>query len=53
MLVGLPNEFVSSFAYDGFMELQIGCENENDEHQVDPHIDWPGLCATPSPVYEC
>jgi len=52
-LVGLPNEFRSGYSYNGYMQLQIGCENENDEHQVDPHIDWPGTCRTPSPVYSC
>ena len=52
-LVGLPNQFTSGFYYNGYMELQIGCENENDEHETSPHIDWPGNCRTPTPVYSC
>ena len=26
-LVGLPNEFRSTYTYEGFMELQQGCSN--------------------------
>jgi len=52
-LVGLPNQFRSGYPYNGYMQLQIGCFGENDGHQVTPHIDWPGTCRTPSPVYAC
>lgn len=52
-LEGLPGAFQSMYPYDGYMQLQIGCERENDKHQVEPHIDWPGSCQTPTPVYRC
>lgn len=28
-LTGLPNEFVSGYSYNGYMELQMGCIDEN------------------------
>lgn len=34
-LVGLPSVFTSSYGYDGYMELQQGCE------QPDGTIKWP------------
>ena len=34
-LVGLPNKFTSSFSYDGYMEIQQGCPDEDGE------IVWP------------
>ena len=52
-LVGLPNQFRSGYPYNGYMQLQIGCLGENDEHQITPHIDWPGTCQKLSPVYAC
>jgi hypothetical protein len=36
-LVDLPNQFRSSYSYNGYMELQIGCEDENG------NIEWPSL----------
>ena len=41
-LVGLPNEFESSYYYDGFMELQQGCPDwccNEEEYYCDPQ--WP------------
>ena len=35
VLVGLPSEFVSGYDYDGYMELQQGCEDSNG------NIVWP------------
>jgi len=35
VLEGLPDEFVSGYYYDGYMELQQGCEDE------DGNIVWP------------
>lgn len=34
-LEGLPDEFVSGYYYDGYMELQQGCEDE------DGNLVWP------------
>ena len=34
-LVNLPDQFRTSYSYNGYMELQIGCEDENG------NIDWP------------
>jgi hypothetical protein len=34
-LVGLPDEFVSSYSYNGYMQLQQGCIRE------DGNIEWP------------
>lgn len=34
-LVGLPNEFVSGYSYNGYMQLQQGCVDENG------NITWP------------
>jgi len=34
-LEGLPDEFVSGYSYNGYMELQQGCEDE------DGNIVWP------------
>lgn len=34
-LTGLPDEFVSTFSYNGYMELQQGCVRE------DGSIEWP------------
>ncbi|MCL2120167.1 MAG: hypothetical protein FWH27_17265 [Planctomycetaceae bacterium] len=28
-LLGLPNSFRTSYSYDGFMELQLGCTDKN------------------------
>jgi len=36
-LVALPNRFRTGYSYNGYMELQIGCEDENG------HISWPSL----------
>ena len=36
-LVGLPDQFRTSYSYNGYMELQIGCEDENG------NIEWPSL----------
>ena len=35
ILTGLPDKFVSSYSYNGYMELQIGCRDENGS------IKWP------------
>ena len=29
VLTGLPNEFVSGYSYNGYMQLQMGCVDEN------------------------
>ncbi len=42
-LVGLPDQFVTGFAYDGYMELQIGCQSPDGLS-----ILWPGTCQTQS-----
>ena len=34
-LVGLPDKFVSSYSYNGYMELQQGCVRE------DGSVEWP------------
>ncbi|MFA7177497.1 MAG: hypothetical protein WC114_09635 [Smithellaceae bacterium] len=34
-LTGLPNEFVSGYSYNGYMELQQGCVRD------DGSIEWP------------
>ena len=34
-LVNLPDQFRTSYSYNGYIELQIGCEDENG------NIDWP------------
>ena len=34
-LTGLPNKFVSSYSYNGYMELQMGCVRD------DGSIEWP------------
>ena len=44
-LVGLPNQFVSSYTYNGYLELQIGCENPGSSTQSTT-IEWPGSCQT-------
>jgi len=36
-LVSLPNQFRTTYSYNGYMELQIGCEDENG------NIEWPSL----------
>jgi hypothetical protein len=36
-LVNLPDQFRTGYAYNGYMELQIGCEDENG------NISWPSL----------
>ena len=36
-LVDLPNQFRTSYSYNGYIELQIGCEDENG------NIEWPSL----------
>lgn len=38
-LVGLRSEFCSSYSYNGYMELQQGCIQE------DGSIKWPGRCS--------
>jgi len=38
-LVGLPAEFCSTFAYDGYLELQIGCYDMSTGLYT-----WPGTC---------
>lgn len=35
VLTGLPNEFVSGYSYNGYMQLQMGCVDENG------NITWP------------
>ncbi|MCL2118624.1 MAG: hypothetical protein FWH27_09385 [Planctomycetaceae bacterium] len=36
-LVSLPSQFRTTYSYNGYMELQIGCEDENG------NIEWPSL----------
>lgn len=41
-LVGLPNQFVSTYSYDGYMELQQGCPNWCcDENDWCDEVQWP------------
>jgi hypothetical protein len=46
ILVGLPDFFRSTYLYDGFMELQIGCPIQNAGRVV-----WPGTCQNESPDF--
>lgn len=39
-LVGLPDEFVSEYSYNGYLQLQIGCDG------YFAYITWPGNCQT-------
>ena len=48
-LVGLPNQFTSGYYYNGYMELQIGCLDPEDQY----YILWPGSCQTRTWVYSC
>lgn len=48
MLLSLPDSFTTTFAYDGFMELQIGCRSASGTE-----INWPGSCQSTSSVYSC
>ncbi len=41
-LVGLPSTFESDYDYYGYMELQIGCVDPDDDN----YILWPGDCRT-------
>lgn len=40
-LVNLPSSFCTLYAYDGYMQLQIGCLAPNGTHVL-----WPGTCQT-------
>lgn len=40
-LVGLPNEFRSSYYYDGYMELQQGCCDNNEACCDEWYVNWP------------
>lgn len=50
-LVGLPDQFVSHYSYDGYLELQIGCL-EIDEWGGE-QIHWPGDCQPYSWRFPC
>lgn len=39
-LVGLPNNYTSTYSYWGHLEIQIGCPCEDDEE----FVCWPGTC---------
>ncbi|MCL2645585.1 MAG: hypothetical protein FWD61_01105 [Phycisphaerales bacterium] len=47
-LVNLPDEFRSGYYYNGYLELQIGCYDPEDDL-----IHWPGTCQPTSPRYSC
>jgi hypothetical protein len=45
-LLNLPANFTSHYAYDGHLELQIGC-------LVNSKIHWPGTCQAETPPFSC
>ncbi len=47
-LVGLPSQFCTSYYYNGYMQLQIGCRSASGTQ-----INWPGSCQSTSSVYSC
>ena len=47
-LIDLPSQFCSTYAYDGYLELQIGCLNADGSI-----IRWPGLCRAETARYSC
>lgn len=46
-LAGLPNEFRSPYAYNGYLQLQDGFLTPGGE------IEWPGTCQRITPRYPC
>lgn len=40
-LVGLPSQFISNQYYDGFMELQQGCCDNDDACCDEWYVNWP------------
>jgi len=47
-LVGLPSQFCTSYYYNGYMQLQIGCRSASGTQ-----FNWPGSCQSTSSVYSC
>ena len=48
----LPDNFTSDYDYNGYMELQIGCEVDATASSA-AYISWPGACQIETAVFAC